>query len=177
MNDTIRTARAASAWYFGLAITGMFGFLVLRPQLIDAHDPTATLANLVEHSGQAHLLVMLEMGIVITQALTAVYFYKLFRPINPTAAYATATFGMVNAVAIMASGAFMATANSIAANSVDAAARLAPGGDAAGTVGLMFELSTNSWGMGTCSSACGSSRWAGSPSPPPGSRAYSAGSW
>lgn len=143
MNDTIRTARAAGAWYLGLAITGVLGFLVLRPQLIDAADPAATLANLTEHATQAHLLVMLEMAVVITQALAAVFFYKLFRPLNPTAAYATATFGLVNSVAIMASGAFMATANAVAADS-----SLAPGGDAAGTVGLLFELSASSWGMG-----------------------------
>ena len=143
MTDTITTARRAGAWYLGLAITGMLGFLFLRPQLIEENDSAATLANLIDRPGLAHLLVMLEMGIVITQALAAVYFYKLFRPINPTAAYATATFGMVNAVAIMASGAFMATANSIAADQ-----GLAPGGDAAGTVGLMYELSANSWGMG-----------------------------
>jgi len=143
MTDTITTARRAGAWYLGLAITGMLGFLILRPQLIDADDSAATLANLTDHAAQAHLLVLLEMGIVVTQALAAVYFYKLFRPINPTAAYATATFGIVNSVAIMASGAFMATANSIAADP-----SLAPGGDAAGTVGLMYELSANSWGMG-----------------------------
>jgi len=143
MTDTIKTARATGAWYLGFAITGMLGFLILRPQLIDADDSAATLANLAEHTTQAHLLVLLEMAVVVTQALAAVYFYKLFRPINPTAAYATATFGMVNSVAIMASGAFMATANSIAAD-----ASLAPGGDAAGTVGLMYELSANSWGMG-----------------------------
>lgn len=143
MTDTITTARRAGAWYLGLAITGMLGFLFLRPQLIDPDDSAATLANLTDHAAQAHLLVLLEMGIVVTQALAAVYFYTLFRPINPTAAYATATFGMVNSVAIMASGAFMATANSIAADP-----RLAPGGDAAGTVGLMYELSANSWGMG-----------------------------
>lgn len=143
MTDTIKTARATGAWYLGLAITGMLGFLFLRPQLIDADDPAATLANLAEHATQAHLLVMLEMGIVVTQALAAVYFYKLFRPVNPTAAYATAAFGMVNSVAIMTSGAFMATATSIAADP-----SLTPGGDAAGTVGLMYELSANSWGMG-----------------------------
>jgi len=143
MADTLRTARAAGAWYLGLAITGMLGFLVLRPQLIDADDSVATLANLTAHTGQAHLLVMLEMGIVLTQAVAAIYFYKLFRPLNPTAAYATATFGMVNAVAIMASGAFMATANAVAADS-----SLAPGGDAASTVGLLYELSASSWGMG-----------------------------
>lgn len=144
MTDTVTTARRAGAWYLGLAITGMLGFLFLRPQLIDADDSAATLTNLVDHASQAHLLVMLEMAIVVTQALAAVYFYKLFRPINPTAAYATATFGMVNAVAIMASGAFMATANAVAADP-----SLALGGDAAGTVGLMYELSANSWGMGS----------------------------
>jgi len=143
MADTLRTARATGAWYLGLAITGMLGFLVLRPQLIDAADPAATLANLTEHATQAHLLVMLEMAIVLTQALAAVYFYKLFRPLNPTAAYATATFGLVNSVAIMASGAFMAAANAVASDS-----SLAPGGDAAGTVGLLYELSASSWGMG-----------------------------
>lgn len=143
MTDTSRTARATGAWYLGLAVTGMLGFLALRPQLIDSNDPTVTLANLIEHSGEAHLLVMLEMAIVVTQALAALYFFKLFRSINATAAFATASFGMVNAVAIMASGAFMATANSIAADS-----SLAPGRDAAGAVGLMYELSTSSWGMG-----------------------------
>lgn len=140
---TIKTARAAGAWYLGLAVTGMLGFLLLRPSLIDADDPTATLANLTDHASQAHLLVLLEMAIVVTQALAAVFFYKLFRPLNTTAAYATATFGMVNAVAIMASGAFMATANSVAANP-----SLAPGGDAAGTVALLYELSASSWGHG-----------------------------
>ncbi len=143
MNDTIRTARAAGAWYLGLAITGMLGFLVLRPQMIDADDSAATLANLTEHATQAHVLVMLEMAIVVTQAVAAIFFYKLFRPLNPTAAYATATFGLVNSVAIMASGAFMATANAVASDS-----SLAPGGDAAGTVGLLYDLSASSWGMG-----------------------------
>lgn len=149
MTDTIKTARATGAWYLGLAITGMLGFLILRSQLIDAGDSAATLANLTDHATQAHLLVLLEMGIVVTQALAAVYFYKLFRPINPTAAYATATFGMVNSVAIMASGVFMATANSIAADSNSAVPSLAPGGEAAGAVGLMYELSANSWGVGS----------------------------
>lgn len=143
MENPLRTARATGAWYLGLAVTGMLGFLVLRPQLIEANDPSATLANLTAHAGQAHLLVMLEMGIVLTQAIAAIYFYKLFRPVNQTAAYATATFGLVNAVAIMASGAFIATANAVAADS-----SLAPGGDAAGTVGLLVELSAGSWGMG-----------------------------
>jgi len=143
MTDTISTARRAGAWYLGLAVTGMLGFLALRPQLIDADDPANTLANLTDHAGQAHLLVLLEMGIVITQAVAAIYFFTLFRPLNPTAAYATATFGMVNAVAIMASGAFMATANAVAADPT-----LAAGGDAAGTVGLLYELSASSWGMG-----------------------------
>ncbi len=141
--DTLKTARTTGAAYLALAVTGMLGFLVLRPQLIDADDPTATLAHLVDRPELAQLLVLLEMGIVLSQAIAAVYFFKLFRPVNPTAAYATATFGLVNSVAIMASAAFMATANAVAAD-----ATLAPGGDAAGSVGLLFELSNSSWGMG-----------------------------
>ena len=49
MTDTITRPRATGAWYLGLAITGMLGFLVLRPQLIDADDSAATLANLTDH--------------------------------------------------------------------------------------------------------------------------------
>jgi hypothetical protein len=49
----------------------------------------------------------------------------------------------MNAVAIMASSAFLATALTVAENP-----DLGIGGDAAGTVQLMYELSTNSWGVG-----------------------------
>lgn len=140
--DTVRTARGTGLAYLGLGISGMLGFLVIRPQLF-TDDPATTLAHLAERPELAHALVGLEMLVVVTQALAAVWFYRLLRDIRPGAAFATATFGLMNAAAIMASGAFMATAVAVAGDPA-----LVEGADAAGTVGTLVQLSTASWGMG-----------------------------
>ncbi|MEX0796864.1 MAG: DUF4386 domain-containing protein [Acidimicrobiia bacterium] len=138
-----RTARVAGLWYLALAVTGIVGFLIVRSQIFAEGDAAATLANLTGNEALARLGLVAEMGVVVAQALAAVWFYKLFRSINHVAAWALAIFGMMNAVAIMASTAFLATALSVAGDS-----GLVVGGDAAGTVQLMYELSTNSWGVG-----------------------------
>jgi hypothetical protein len=137
------TARLTGVWYLGLAIAGLFGFFLIRPQIYVADDPAATLANLVDREGLARIGLGFELAIVLTQALAAVWFYKLFRSLNDAAAFALAVFGIVNAMAILASAAFMATALTVAGD-----ARLAPGGDAAATVQLMYQLSSNLWGVG-----------------------------
>ena len=62
----------------------------------------------MDHETLARLGIALEMGIVVTQALAAVWFYKLFRSVDTFAAGTLATFGMVNAVAILGSAAFLA---------------------------------------------------------------------
>jgi hypothetical protein len=129
--------------YLAVGITGMLSFVVIRPQIFVAGDSTATLTNLLDSAALARAGLALEMALVLSQALAAVWFYKLFRSINGTAAWSLATFGMVNAVAIMASAGFMATALAISGD-----LGLAPGGDAAGTVQLMYEMSDNSWGVG-----------------------------
>jgi hypothetical protein len=121
----------------------MLGFLLIRPQIYVVGDPAATLANLVDQEGIARLGLVFELAVVVAQALAAVWFYKLFRSINNTAAFALALFGMVNAIAIMASAVFMATALTVAGD-----ASLAPGGDVAATVQLMYQFSSNSWGVG-----------------------------
>lgn len=139
-----RTARATGLWYLALAITGGVGFLLIRPRIYVDGNPVATLANLVERGGLARAGLVLELGLVVTQALAAVWFYKLFRSVNSTAAWALAIFGMVNAVAIMASAGFMATALTVSSDFA-----LAPGGDAAATVQLLYLLSSNSWGVGS----------------------------
>ena len=54
-----------------------------------------------------------------------------------------AAFGLINAVVIMASAVFLATALGVAKDP-----SLAPAGDAAAAVGLLNQLSTNSWGIG-----------------------------
>jgi len=134
-----RTARATGALYLALGVAGIVGFLLIRPQLYAPGDPTATLNNLVDNQGVARVGVLLEMGIVVAQALTALWFYRLFRSVDAFAAGALAAFGMVNAVAILGSAAFLATATQIAANPLD---------DAAAHVQLAYIVSENLWGVG-----------------------------
>lgn len=139
-----RTARVAGLWYLALALTGGFGFLLVRPMIHVEGDPAATLANLVDRAGLARAGLALELALVVAQALAAVWFYKLFRSVNGTAAWALSVFGMMNAVAIMASAGFTATAMAVSSDF-----GLAPGGDAAGTVQLLYRLSSDSWGVGS----------------------------
>lgn len=104
-------------FYLGLAVTGMFGFLMIRPELFAAGDPLRTVANLVEHERLARIGVALELGIVTFQALVAVWFAKLFREVDAFAAAVLALFGMVNAIAILASAALLRCALEIALGS------------------------------------------------------------
>lgn len=138
-----RTARVTGGWYLLLGIVGMLGFVIVRPRLHVDGDPAATLANLVGDAGLARIGLMLELALVTAQAVTAVWFYRLFRPANPNAAWAVGSFGLVNSVAILVSAVFMTTAVAVAGEPA-----LAPNGDTAATVQLLFELSTNSWGVG-----------------------------
>jgi hypothetical protein len=139
MHALIRTARTTGLLYLGLAITGLVGFLLIRSQLFAADDPGATLANLVEHESLARAGVAFELLIVVTQALAAVWFYRLFRTADPLAASGIAVFGLVNAVVILVSAALLATAVQVA---------LDPVGDAAATVQLLYLVSGNMWGVG-----------------------------
>lgn len=135
----LRTARITGVLYLALGITGMVGFLLIRPYLYDPADPAATLANLVEHEALARAGVALEMGVVVAQALAALWFYRLFRSVNAFAAGAIAVFGMVNAVAVVGSAAFLATALQLVTD---------PFGNVAASVQLMYVLSANLWGVG-----------------------------
>lgn len=143
MLSPTRTARLTGAAYLGLAITGLLGFVIVRPQLRSPDDPAATVANILEHGALAHLSLGLELLVVITQALAALGFYALFRTERPVAAFGVATFGMANAVAILASAAILATAVTVAG-----APTLAPAGDAAGTVALLHTISDALWAAG-----------------------------
>ncbi|WP_084073706.1 DUF4386 domain-containing protein [Demequina sp. NBRC 110052] len=139
---TRRTARVTGVWYLGLAVTGMLGFLVLRPAF-HAEDWDSTVDNLAHFPSRTLVFVALELAIVLTQALASVYFYKLLRPLNAAAAWAVAVFGMVNAVAIMGSAATLSVAASVASD-----ATLAPGGDVAATVGLLWTIADAWWAVG-----------------------------
>ena len=143
MNPLTRTARATGAWYLALAVSGMIGFLLVRPQLYVQGDTHETLTRLSDNAQLAHASVVVEMVVVLTQALAALFFYKLIAGSNRVAAVGVMAFGLMNSAAIMASAMFMATAVAVVGDS-----SLAPGGDPAATVGLLGELSTNAWAVG-----------------------------
>ncbi|MEU4159769.1 DUF4386 domain-containing protein [Actinoplanes sp. NPDC026670] len=135
----VRTARITGLFYLGLAISGMLGFLLIRPKLFAAGDPAATLANLTDNPALATALVAFELLIVLTQALAAAWFYRLFRPSDPVSGAGIAAFGLVNAVLILISAALLSTAGTIAGD---------PFGDVANTVQLLFLISGEVWAAG-----------------------------
>ena len=137
------TARWTGVFYLGLAVAGVVGTLLVRGTLYVADDPGATLANLVEQAPLARLGIAADISIVAFQALVAVWFYKLFRRENSVAAGSIAAFGLVNATAILVATAFSATALAVAGD-----VSLAPGGDQAATVQLLYSLNEWAWGLG-----------------------------
>lgn len=136
MPSTIRTARWTGVAYLALAVFGMLGFLVVRPRLRVEGDPAASLSLLVEHSALASAAIILELLIVLAQALTAVGFFAVIRPDRPVAAFGVAVFGMANAAALLGSAATLVVAT-----------RSARGG-ATEAVGVLLELSDAFWAVG-----------------------------
>ncbi len=140
--DLQRTALTTGLLYLGLAITGILGSLLVRAQLFADNDPHRTLSNLMEHEWLARVGIAMELGIALFQALTAVWFYRLFRSVGTFAAGSLAAFGMVNAVAIIGSAALLATALEVADDP-----SLAVTGGAAATVQLLYVASGHLWGV------------------------------
>lgn len=144
-NDTqsalVTTARTAGIWYALMAISGILGFLVFHPQVFDSEDTQKTLTNLIERESLARTRLLLEFAIVVTQALTAIWFYKLFRNVNEWAAWAVGIWGMVNSVAIMISAISMGSAIEIASSSLS-------GQDQLIVIELLSSVITNAWGVG-----------------------------
>lgn len=139
MHELTRTARTTGLFYLGMAITAALGFLIIRPRLFVAGDPDATLANLVTHDSLARAGVALEMAMVVAQALTAAWFYRLFRTVNSFAASGIAAFGLVNAVVGLVGAVMLATTLQVAAD---------PVGEAAETVQLLYLISYHTWNVG-----------------------------
>ncbi|MEV6304125.1 DUF4386 domain-containing protein [Actinoplanes sp. NPDC051861] len=139
MHPLVRTARTTGLFYLGMALTAIMGFLVVRPKLFASDDPGVTLANLVSHDSLARAGVALELAMVVAQALTAAWFYRLFRGVDSFAASGIAAFGLVNAVVGLASAAMLGTAVQVSAD---------PFGDAAATVQVLHLISLNLWAVG-----------------------------
>jgi len=135
----VRTARTTGLFYLALGIAGMLGFLIVRPALFVPQDPSATLARLVGNEGLARLGIALEMGLAVAQTLAALWFFRLFRSADDFAAGAITVLGLVNAIAVLASAAFLATALQVA---------VAPLGPDRLDAHLMYVVSANFWQVG-----------------------------
>ena len=140
--DLMRTARTTGLLYLTFFVFGILGTLVVPAQLFVDGDAQATLANLVGNESLARLAIALELAIVVTQALTALWFFKLFRGVDAFAAGSLAAFGLVNAVAILTSAAVLASALDVAQD-----ASLATAGGSAATVQLLYVGSGHLWGV------------------------------
>jgi hypothetical protein len=137
MNTLTQTARRAGFAYLGLAISGVVGFLVIRAQLFVPGDAAATTMSLLEREGLARLGIAADLTMVLTQALVALYLFKLFRGVNSFAAGSLAAFGFMNAAAILVATLFSTTALQRALD-----------GAAADTVLLLYDLNGAAWSVG-----------------------------
>jgi hypothetical protein len=140
--DLVRTARATGLLYLGVALTGGLAFLGIRGQIFVDGDPAATFAHLVDNEALARAGVVLEVGLVLTQVLCALWFFRLFRSVDAFAAGCIAVFGAINAVAIMVSAALLGTALEVAGGALDDPE------SAAETVQLLYLVSGNMWSVG-----------------------------
>lgn len=136
----IRIARTTGIWYLIMAISGVFGFLIYHSEVYTS-DPQQTLTNLIEGESLARTRLLFEFGIIISQALTAIWFYRLFKDINRWAALATGIWGTVNSVVILVSAIAMGTALEISQSSLLVADKIV-------LIELLSNVISNSWGVG-----------------------------
>ncbi len=138
----IKTARLAGLWYLVLAISGILGFMVFHPKIFVSDDPQRTLTNLINLSSVSRIRLLLELIIIVSQALAAAWFYKLFCDINKWAASTLGIWGTVNSVII--------TVSAISINSIIDIAN-SPYITSQEKVGLILLLSktiSNVWSIG-----------------------------
>lgn len=101
----IGTAKTTGLFYLGVALMGVFSFLFARENLYVDGDALKTASNLVEKETLARWGIASEIALVGFQALTALWFFKLFKKRDSFVAGLIAVFGMVNAIAILVSSA------------------------------------------------------------------------
>lgn len=110
----VTTARLTGIWYLLLAVSGVLGFMIFHPLVFVSGDPQKTLTNLTESASNSRIRLILELVIIASQALTAVWFYKLFREIKGWAAFAIGGWGLMNCAVIMVSAISMGVAIEVA---------------------------------------------------------------
>lgn len=138
----IATARVTGVWYLILAISGLLGFMIFHPQIFVTNDPQKTLTNLIDLESVSRIRLLLELVIIISQALAAVWFYKLFREIDTWAAWTVGIWGMMNSAAIMISAVSMNSAIEIATSSAQTFQEKIT------LIQLLGSLITNAWAIG-----------------------------
>lgn len=139
MEDLKTIGRVTGVCFLALAVLGMFGVLVISPVLVDDVGLFRRPTDLTDRAALARVVILL-LGIVAAQALTAVWFYRLLHGAGaPWAGFVVAVFGVMTAAAVMTSATFMGVAAETLVH--------APG-EAAGTVGLLYLLGANSWSLG-----------------------------
>ena len=139
----ITTARITGVWYLTLAISGALGFMIFHPQIFVSNDAEKTLTNLTNLQSISRIRLLFELLIIVSQALTAVWFYKLFREINAWAAWTVGIWGMMNSAAIMISAISMSSAIEIAKSSTQTYQEKIV------EIQLLGNLITNAWGVGS----------------------------
>ncbi|MDP1842739.1 MAG: DUF4386 domain-containing protein [Sediminibacterium sp.] len=139
----LNTARLTGIWYLILAISGMLGFLIYQPQIFIPNNPQQTLNNLINQETTARIRLILEFVIIISQALSAVWFYKLFKPINEWGAFTLAIWGTMNAAIILVSAIAMSSAIDIA-NTVTTSLQ-----GKTDMIQLLSQIMTNAWEVGS----------------------------
>ena len=137
------TGRVTGVFYLMLAISGALGFVLIRPAIYVPHDAALTAKNVIEHASLVRLGLASELAIVLSQALAALWFFRLFRSVDSFSAGGIAAFGLVNAVAVLVSAVFLTAASDVGTDSA-----LAAGGDTARTVLLLYQLSGACWRVG-----------------------------
>lgn len=143
MPQTLTTARLTGIWYLILAISGMLGFLIYQPKIFISNNPEQTLNNLITLTSTARIRLILEFVIIISQALSAVWFYKLFKPINEWGAFTLAIWGTMNAAIILISAIAMSSAIDIA-NAVNFSLQ-----GKTDMIQLLSQIMDNAWGVGS----------------------------
>lgn len=115
---------------------------MLHSRIYVAGDPSKTLGNLEVNETLAQVRLLFEFLIVVSQALAAVWFYKLFKDIRPVAAWALAAWGMMNAAAIMISAIAMGGAIEVAGSSLMLNDKLT-------LIQLFDQFIKHAWGVGS----------------------------
>lgn len=133
-SELLTVARVTGLFYLGLAVTGIISYAVIRSQIYVDGNPAETLSHLLNKEALSRIGIATELALVVFQALTALWFYKLFKKTNSFAAISLTAFGLINATAILIATAFWLSAQNAAGI-----------GDTASSIYNLFQIHDQIW--------------------------------